>query len=61
VRLHAEIWRTLARLALQRGDATGAAQWAGRALAASQAHDGSAATSAQDARQLLAAAGSPSS
>jgi hypothetical protein len=61
VRLHAEIWRTLARLALQRGDATGAAQWAGRALAASQAHDGSAATSAQDARQLLAAAGRPSS
>jgi hypothetical protein len=61
VRLHAQVWRTLAQLALQRGDATGAAQWAGRALTASQAHDGPAATSVREARQLLATAGTPSS
>jgi tetratricopeptide (TPR) repeat protein len=61
VRLHADVWRTLAQLALQRGDAAGAAQWAGRALTASQVHDGAAATSVRDARQLLAAAGTPSS
>jgi serine/threonine protein kinase/tetratricopeptide (TPR) repeat protein len=61
VRLHPQIWRTLAQLALQRGDATAAAQWARRALTASEAYDGPAAASVRDARELLAAAGTPAS
>ncbi|HEX6362218.1 MAG TPA: hypothetical protein VFZ93_04640, partial [Albitalea sp.] len=60
VRVHAAVWRTLAQLALQRGDAVGAAQWADRALAASERHDGPDAPSVRSARELLAAARRPS-
>jgi len=56
VRLHAEIWRTLAQLAQQRGDAAAAAIWAERALAASARHDGSDSAPVRAARALLVAA-----
>jgi tetratricopeptide (TPR) repeat protein len=56
VRLHAEVWRTLARIALERGDGVGAARWAERALAASERHDGADAASVQEAHDLLARA-----
>jgi serine/threonine-protein kinase len=56
VRLHDAIWRTLSQLALQRGDAAAAAQWAEQALSASERHDGADAPSVRRARELLAAA-----
>jgi hypothetical protein len=59
VRLHAQVWRTLALLAQQRGDSAAAVQWAARALAASEAYDGSAAMSVRTARELLAAVRRP--
>jgi serine/threonine protein kinase len=56
VRLHAEVWRALAQLAQQRGDAAKAATWAERALAASARHDGADSGPARAARALLMAA-----
>jgi tetratricopeptide (TPR) repeat protein len=56
VRLHAEIWRTLAQLAQRRGDVAAAAMWADRAMAASTRHDGSDSPPARAARALLVAA-----
>lgn len=56
VRLHAEVWRTLAQLAQRRGDAAAAAMWAERALAASARYDGSDSAPVRAARALLMAA-----
>lgn len=56
VRLHAEVWRTLAQVAQQRGDTATAAMWAERALAASARHDGSESAPVRAARALLVAA-----
>jgi tetratricopeptide (TPR) repeat protein len=58
-RLHDAVWRLLAQLALQRGDAAAAAQWAEKALAASERHDGPDAPSVRRARELLATARPP--
>jgi serine/threonine protein kinase len=56
VRLHAEVWRTLAHLAQRRGDPAAAAMWAERALAASTRDDGSDSAPVRAARALLVAA-----
>jgi tetratricopeptide (TPR) repeat protein len=61
VRLHAAVWRTLAQIALLRGDAAAASAWAERAMAASERHDGPDAPSVRLARELLAAARPPAS